>query len=153
MYRIIGGDQKQYGPVTTEQIRQWVTEGRANASTLVQAEGTTDWKPLGMFPEFADLTPVRPPVAVPPPSGSVPTYLVPAIITTLCCCLPVGVVAIVYAAQVNSKLTAGDLAGATEASNKAKLWTWIAFGAGILANVISGLVYYFMGSSMPIFPR
>jgi GYF domain 2 len=54
MYKIIGGDQKQYGPVSTDEVRAWIAEGRLNAQTLAWAEGATDWKPLGSFPEFAD---------------------------------------------------------------------------------------------------
>jgi hypothetical protein len=54
MYKIIGGDQKEYGPVTTEQLRQWIAEGRVNGQTLVQAEGVAEWKPLSAMPEFAD---------------------------------------------------------------------------------------------------
>jgi len=52
MYKIIGADQKEYGPISADQIRQWISEGRANGQTLVCAEGTTDWKPLEQFPEF-----------------------------------------------------------------------------------------------------
>ena len=52
MYKIIGADQKEYGPIPADQIRQWISEGRANGQTMVCAEGTTDWKPLEMFPEF-----------------------------------------------------------------------------------------------------
>lgn len=53
MYKIIGGDGRQYGPISIEQVRQWIAEGRANAQTLAQAEGAADWKPLGTFAEFA----------------------------------------------------------------------------------------------------
>ena len=53
MYKIIGADQKQYGPVSADELRQWIAEGRANANTLIQAEGQTDWRPLSSFPEFA----------------------------------------------------------------------------------------------------
>ena len=53
MYKIVGADRKTYGPVPAEQIKQWINEGRANASTLVQAEGSADWKPLFAFAEFA----------------------------------------------------------------------------------------------------
>jgi hypothetical protein len=53
MYTIIGGDQKEYGPVTSEQLRLWVTEGRLSVQSLVQAEGSGEWKPLSSFPEFA----------------------------------------------------------------------------------------------------
>lgn len=61
----------------------------------------------------------------PPPSGQyeyVPNRLVWAILTTLFCCLPLGIVSIVYAAQVDGKRAAGDIAGAREASRKAGLW-------------------------------
>ena len=53
MYKIIGGDSRTYGPISVEQLRQWIAEGRANAQTLAQVEGAADWKPLGMYPEFA----------------------------------------------------------------------------------------------------
>ena len=52
MFKIIGADQKEYGPVSADQIRQWITEGRVNGQTKVCAEGTQDWKPLEMFPDF-----------------------------------------------------------------------------------------------------
>jgi TM2 domain-containing membrane protein YozV len=67
MYRIIGKDGQQYGPVTAEQLRGWIAENRANAQTLVQTDGSQEWKPLGSLLEFAaDLKP--PPMsAMPPP--------------------------------------------------------------------------------------
>ena len=74
----------------------------------------------------------------PPPP--IPNYLVGAIVSTLCCCLPFGVVSLIYAAQVNSKLAAGDIAGAQRASNNAKLWMWIAIGAGVLTGAASALL-------------
>jgi len=53
MYKILGGDQKEYGRVTAEQLREWIVQRRANAQTLVRAEGAADWQPLSAFPEFA----------------------------------------------------------------------------------------------------
>src|SRR5947208_17038955 len=53
MYKILGADQKEYGPISLDQLKQWISEGRANAQTLVQVEGTTDWKPLSAYPELA----------------------------------------------------------------------------------------------------
>lgn len=70
------------------------------------------------------------------PGPQIPNYLVQSILVTLCCCLPLGVVAIIFAAQVNSKLAAGDIAGAQEASRKAKMFCWIAFGLGLVLTVI-----------------
>lgn len=69
MYKIIGGDGREYGPVSAEQIRQWVRENRANAETRACAEGTTEWRPLRDFPEFADLWPPVPLVEVPGPAS------------------------------------------------------------------------------------
>ena len=67
---------------------------------------------------------------------SVPNYLVHAILATIFCCLPFGIVSIVYAAQVNSKLLAGDYAGAVDSSNKAKTWFWISFGIGLALTLM-----------------
>ena len=64
MYKIIGADGYEYGPVTVEQLRQWVGEGRASPQTLVQADGSPEWKPLASFPELSGATP--PPPMVPP---------------------------------------------------------------------------------------
>jgi prepilin-type processing-associated H-X9-DG protein len=52
MYKIIGTDQKEYGPVSSDQIHKWIAQGRINAQTKMQSEGG-DWKSLGEFPEFA----------------------------------------------------------------------------------------------------
>lgn len=52
MYKIIGADGKEYGPVSLEQLRQWLSEGRVNQETRVLPEGGADWKKLGELPEF-----------------------------------------------------------------------------------------------------
>jgi TM2 domain-containing membrane protein YozV len=71
MYKIVGADGHQYGPVTAEQLRQWLAENRANAQTLVQPEGATDWKPLGSLPELAACVKPPPVVNAPaPPSAA-----------------------------------------------------------------------------------
>ena len=69
MYKIIGTDGRQYGPVNAEQIRRWLAEYRVHAQTLVQTEGAQDWKPLGSLPEFtAELNAVPPPI-IPAPGA------------------------------------------------------------------------------------
>jgi len=67
MFKIIGADGRQYGPVNADQLRQWIAQGRVNSLTLVQAEGSAEWKRLGEFPEFS---PPSPPVTVPAPTAS-----------------------------------------------------------------------------------
>lgn len=70
--------------------------------------------------------------AGPPPQN----YLVFAILTTLFCCLPAGVVSIVKAASVNGKWNSGDYAGAQEASRQARSWAIISLVVGIVAIAI-----------------
>jgi hypothetical protein len=77
MYKIIGGDQKQYGPVSTDEVRAWIAEGRLSAQSLAWAEGETDWKPLSAFPEFTDALRAKaaPTVGVPVvPRGMAPAF-------------------------------------------------------------------------------
>jgi len=80
----------------------------------------------------------------PPPAAggtaTVPNYLVPAIISIFCC-WPLAIAAIIFATQVNSKVAAGDVAGAEDASKKAKLFSFIAIGIGLLGYVVIGLIY------------
>jgi len=59
-YTIIGGDQKEYGSVTADDLRKWIADGRLNAQSLAKEENDTEWRPLSAFPEFADALGVRP---------------------------------------------------------------------------------------------
>ncbi len=71
------------------------------------------------------------PAASPPPN-----HLVWAILSTLLCCLPLGVVSIVFAAQVNSKWASGDYEGARQASASAKKWAiWSAI-LGVVGTLV-----------------
>lgn len=63
MFTIIGGDGKEYGPATADQLRQWITAGRANLDTKAKALGTDEWRRLGDFAEFAAAD-------TPPPLGA-----------------------------------------------------------------------------------
>ncbi len=68
-YLIIGGDGKEYGPVTDVDVRQWLAEGRLNAQSLAKAESDAEFRPLAVFPEFADAfaAPAPAPDAAPAP--------------------------------------------------------------------------------------
>ncbi len=71
-----------------------------------------------------------------PPAENIPNYLVHSILVTLFCCLPLGIVSIIFASQVNTKIAAGDIEGARESSAKAKkFWVW-ALVAGLAIMVI-----------------
>ncbi|MEK6337545.1 MAG: CD225/dispanin family protein [Acidobacteriota bacterium] len=78
----------------------------------------------------------------PPPAGgsaTVPNYLVPAIISIFCC-WPLAIPAIIFATQVNGKVAAGDIAGAQDASKKAKTFSFIAIGIGVAIWLIYGIM-------------
>jgi interferon-induced transmembrane protein len=82
----------------------------------------------------------------PPPAGgtaTVPNYLVPAIISIFCC-WPLAIPAIIFATQVNSKVQAGDIAGAQDASKKAKMFSFIAIGLG-LAGILIYIIMLVLG--------
>ncbi len=108
MYKILGADGRQYGPVSAEQLRHWIAEGRANAYTHTLVEGSSDWKPLGSYPEFA----AHFPSAVPPSSSPWATHRrktngfalwglvcgILAVFFCLCCCLnlPLGAMGLIF---------------------------------------------------------
>jgi hypothetical protein len=83
-------------------------------------------QPYGQAPSYGGG--YGPPVGPPPPN-----YLVWAILSTIFCCLPLGIVSIVFAAQVNSKWSTGDVAGAHDSSEKAKKFAiWSALVSVVL---------------------
>lgn len=105
------------------------------------AEGD-GWGPGERTPWEGDPGRVPPPPhhSAPPGVPGPPNYLVHSILATVLCCLPTGIVGIVYAAQVNGKLAEGDLLGAQTASQKARLWTIVSVVAGLTVGTI-----YFLG--------
>ncbi|TKC07607.1 CD225/dispanin family protein [Pedobacter frigoris] len=84
------------------------------------------------------------------PFGNAPTpqpknWLVESILVTLFCCLPLGIVGIVNAANVNSRYGVGDYAGAQAASDAAGKYTKIGFFVGIGVIVLYILFFVVMG--------
>jgi TM2 domain-containing membrane protein YozV len=74
MYHLIGADGREYGPVSADQLRLWVREGRANRQTQVRPESSGGWQELGSVAEMADVfalgsaAPGLPPVGAAPPA-------------------------------------------------------------------------------------
>lgn len=82
--------------------------------------------------------------APPPPSpyprqpfATVKTYFVESIIVTILCCLPLGIVAIIFAVQAEMHSKGGNLPAALEASNKAKVFTILSVILGIVGAILS----------------
>lgn len=74
MYKIIGADGKEYGPISLEVLRQWVAEGRANGQTRILPEGGTEWKTIAEVPELSSLPGSTPAI----PAATPATLSVPA---------------------------------------------------------------------------
>jgi hypothetical protein len=73
MYTIIGGDGKQYGSISEDDLRKWIAEGRLNAQSQAKAEGDVEFRTLSTFPEFADALKIQaaaPETYASPPLGS-----------------------------------------------------------------------------------
>ena len=83
----------------------------------------------------------------PPSSGAsekVPNYLIPAILSAICC-FPLGIISIVFAAQVNGKVASGDIPGALDLSKKAKLFSYIFLGIGVAVWVCYLIFWVIIG--------
>lgn len=83
-------------------------------------------------------SPYQPPIT---PTQKPDNYMVWAILCTILCCFPFGIVSIVYSSKVDSQWASGDYDGAIESARKAKTWFWLSFGIGVFVGIIS-LIYY-----------
>jgi len=98
--------------------------------------------------------PSQPQAPQPYAGEPIPNYLWQSIVCTvlgLVCCLslPFGIVAIVFSTQVNSKLAYGDIAGAKDASNKAKIFCWVAIGIfGVIGVLYMVMIILGVAGSM-----
>lgn len=149
-YFYIDSNNEQKGPISPMQFSMY----NITPDTFVWCEGMNDWTRAGSVAELHDCFTTRQAQTPPPytnnnydqqPSQQRPmqpcpdSNLVWAILTTLFCCLPLGIVAIVYACKVNDRYMMGDIQGAIDASEKAKKWSiYSAVGAFII------LVIYFI---------
>lgn len=159
----------QSGPVDADGIKELALTSRA----YVWHPGLSDWVKITQVPELEGLyevvdepatvgQPLQPqntapaeqpmnpqPVNTQPegdPEPCPPTNLVWAIITTVLCCLPAGIVAIIYAMKVTSKYREGDIEGAKRASEVGAWWCIASIILGILSMPLISLLQV---SSMP----
>lgn len=74
-----------------------------------------------------------------------------AIVSTILCCLPFGIVAIVYASQVDGYWFAGKHEAARRAAKNARTWTWVSIGvaAGCWLIYLICVVVFAAAISLP----
>ena len=121
IYKIIGEDGHEYGPVTGEQIREWILQGRIERQTPVFVDGAKDWKFVGLLPEFTNCftVPGTPPTIAPPPRGTstagrmaktnsyAQAGMIFGILSVTCCCgFPFGILGLVFSLVGLSQINA-----------------------------------------------
>lgn len=166
----VARNNQQLGTFPKEEVIARYNTGAILPTDLVWTEGMATWEPASKIfgapaPVVADANavPPPPPPVVPPPVTGVATpvttvppgvrppkpanYLVWSIIVTLLCCLPLGIVAIVFAAQVDGKYSAGDYEGAAASAGKAKLFSIIGAVAGFIGIAIYVTVVIFAAAA------
>jgi hypothetical protein len=123
-YTIVGTDGKTYGPVSADQVRQWIRQARVDSRTAVFVTGAADWTFAGLLPEFAAEFPGSQPGTPPPQPGPIAAPTMPprknqlatwgficALLSWTCCgcCLPLGILGLTFSiialVQVNASTT------------------------------------------------
>ena len=143
----VGKNDEQYGPFTVNQINESIAKGEFSLEDLGWYEGLDEWKPLRNIEGIIDAAVIASNVSsssnnINASSEQVPSNLVWGILSTLCCCLPLGIVSIVYASKVEGYVIAGDIEKAKENSKKAAMWAWISFGV----SIAGGIIWFIIGA-------
>ena len=132
--------KERFGPFTLEQLR----EKNISEGTLVWKEGLPDWVPARNLSDLESLFPISstspPPVAVPygnpvieaPPKN----WLIESILVTIMCCLPLGIVGIIYATKVDTLWSTGQRDAAYQASREAGKWVKLGAIIGLVVIVL-----------------
>lgn len=121
IYSIIGGDGKEYGSVTADDLRRWIAEGRLNAQSLAKAEGEAGFRPLSTFPEVADAF-----VSLPQEPGTLPVFS------------PAGI------AEGDYELDIGDCMSRGWTLFKENMGTFL--GACIVAMLLAGIGFFIINT-------
>lgn len=151
-YFYLDKNNQQQGPISPQQFYAY----DVTAETLVWCSGMDNWTRAGNIRELQDFISKRSSNTTPPPpphthyaqqpyQGSPmqpcpDSHMVWAVLSTVCCCLPLGIVAIIYASKVQDLYMCGNYIGAVEASNKAKTWSIISAITGFITSGIYSII-------------
>ncbi len=143
MYRVIGCNGQQYGPVAAEQIRRWLAENRVNAQSLAQAEGSQEWKSLSVYAEFAaDLkSSPPPPLGAPPPSSAPPQPYDPVLSARASNKVPAGICGILLGAFGIHKFILGYTGAGLIMLLVTLLTCFLAYPLMHILGLIEGIIY------------
>jgi hypothetical protein len=142
MFRMIGGDGQEYGPVPAAQVKEWIVEGRADGQTLVRREGSQDWQQLSAIPELSGMPSsgslLPPPLPPSPVSNSDPAMVIipyknmPALISyylAVFSIVPCVGILLGFAAVVLGIMGLKRASERPEARGKVHAWVGIVLGA------------------------
>ena len=163
-YYYIDSRGTQFGPLTLDEL----LGAGITPTTYVWRAGMKEWKMAKDVLEIAEQMQTPPMAGAPQPAYNnqygnqyggynqsydnepIPSsYLGWSIAATLLCCLPAGIVAIIYASQVSSKWASGDREGARRSASLAKTWFWVSVGVGLCFNLL-WVILYFVGVASAI---
>lgn len=141
-YYYIDKDGYQAGPVDGELLKQY----GVGSSSFVWCEGMPKWQKVSEVSELKSIFCVAPPPfhieqQYTPPikqkDAKCPeNHLVWAILSTVLCCWPLGIPAIIYASKVDILWNLGDEEGARKKAEQAETWSLIATVGGVFAGII-----------------
>lgn len=166
----IGINNKQVGPLPVDELLR----NGLKPDTLVWCQGMQGWEKAINVPELAALFAQPQPQYAAPAAGyqqpyqqpqyQYPQYQQPqyaqvgmgmppkpdnnmiwAILSTVLCCLPIGIVAIIKASKVDTLYMQGNYSGAEEAAKSAKTWSLIGAGLGLLGGILYVILVVFAG--------
>lgn len=130
-YYYVGSNGQQQGPVPANTLPSVGVTGE----TLVWTNGMAQWTKARLVPELAPFITIT--QAPTKPDNN----MVWAILSTILCCVPIGIYAIILSSRVNGLYNAGDYDGAQKAADDAKKWA----GIGAACGIVVAIIYFFIG--------